>query len=434
MSRDADRRFLAFAATVVCAAVLALICSWRATGVNASIEFEVLALLMVLSEGLAVALPLGNMSLAHPLSVAAAVFLGPTYAALLAALSQLPTLFGAKRVTPVKVAFNASQLALAALGAGWSYYILANHRLLSDGQGLTIGEFPDLILPILAVSVVGVVINFALTSEAVHLLQGMSIPRIWQTHFAAVGPTQVALGLVGVTMAQVAAVSRPGLLLFVVPLLVARSTYHRYAEVNQAYADTVRSLVAAIEAKDGYTKGHSVRVAEYCVAIARQMKMDDASVERIEYAALLHDLGKVGVAQRVLSKADKLTSDEFGEIRRHPDIGAHIIDSVPFLEDLVPVIRHHHERYDGRGYAHGLVGEDIPMAARIMAVADAFDAMTSRRPYRDALSPEHARAEVLAGSGTQFDPAVAEAFFLVLGVDGAAGVADEVASESVLHV
>jgi putative nucleotidyltransferase with HDIG domain len=433
MSSDADRRFLAFATTVICAAALALAWSWRSTGIEASIAFGVLALFMVLSEGLAVTLPLGNMSLAHPLSVAAAVFLGPTYAALLAALSQLPSLFGAKRVTPLKVAFNASQLALATLGAGWSY-ILAGGRLLSAGP-LRSGDFPRLILSILAVSVVGVGVNFVLTSEAVHLLTGLSIPRIWKTHFAAVAPTQVALGLVGVTMAQVvAAVGVPGLLLFVVPLLVARSTYHRYAEVNQAYADTVRSLVAAIEAKDGYTKGHSVRVAEYCVATARQMNMDDASVERIEYAALLHDLGKVGVAQRILSKTGKLTSEEFGEIRRHPDIGAHIIDSVPFLEDLVPVIRHHHERYDGRGYAHGLAGDDIPLAARIMAVADAYDAMTSHRPYRDALSPEHARAEVLAGSGTQFDSAVVEAFCLVLDVGCAGEASDEVASELVLNV
>ena len=377
-------------------------------------------------------LPLGNMSLALPLFVAIAVFLGPTPAALLAALSQLPSLFGTRRVAPLKVAFNASQLTLAALGAGWSYQ-LAGGRLLSAGA-LRPDDFPWAIPSILAVSVVGVVVNFVLVSVAVHLLQRISIRRILQTHFFTMAPTEIALGLVGVTMAQVAgAVSVWALLLFVVPLFVARSTYHRYAEMNQAYADTVKSLVAAIEAKDGYTKGHSVRVAEYCVAIARQMGMDDTAVERIEYASLLHDLGKVGVSRRILFKVGKLTSDEFDEIRRHPEVGAHIIDSVPFLEDLVPVILHHHERYDGHGYTGGLAGDDIPLNARIMAVADAYDAMTSRRPYREALSPMHARAELLAGSGTQFDPAVVDAFCVVLGADAAVDASESV-SELVLNV
>lgn len=410
---DVNRRFLAYAAMVICAAVVGLGVSLARTGLTISLVFMVFALFMLFSEGLAVTLPLGNMSLAHPLSVAAAAFLGPGYAALLAALSQVPSLFGRKRVPPVKVAFNASQLALATLAAGWAY-LATGGRLLSEGP-ITAAELPGLIVPIVLVASVGVVLNFALAGQAVHLLQGVPLSRIWRDHFAVITPTQVALGLVGVTMAQVvAAVGVVGLLLFIVPLLVARSTYHRYAEVNQAYADTVRSLVAAIEAKDPYTKGHSVRVAQYTVAIAQRLGLDERAVARIEYAALLHDLGKVGVNRAILAKTGRLTDAEYDEIRRHPEIGAHIIDSVPYLEDIVPVVRHHHERCDGLGYPQGVQGTQIPLPARIMAVADAYDAMTSQRPYRAALDLAHARQEIIDGAGTQFDADVVSAFLAEL--------------------
>lgn len=416
MSSDADRRFLAFAPLVICAAVIGLAGSWSQVAPTPSLAFVVIAFFALLSEWLAVALPVNNISLSYPLSIAAVALLGPTQAAILAVLSQVPSLFGSRRIAPLKVAFNASQLALSALAAGWCY-LATGGRLLSVGP-LQAADFPAMLTPIVVVSAVGILVNFTLTGTAVNLLQGTSLRRIWPPSLLAVAPTQFALGLVGVTMAQVVAalgveqdaVGILGLLLFVIPLFVARNTYHRYAQVQDAYAGTVRSLVAAIETKDTYTKGHSVRVAQYCVAIARQMGLNDQAVQRLEYAALLHDLGKVGIAQSLLSKRGTLTPAEREAIQQHPDIGAHIIDSVPYLEDLVPVVRHHHERFDGSGYGHGLVGEDIPLAARIMSVADAYDAMTSQRPYRGALDPAVALAEVRAGSGTQFDGLVVAAF------------------------
>jgi hypothetical protein len=447
MTDDANRRFLAYATVVIAATCVAVVASEVAiaaqptSGLGVTWDFArdqagwlgvlatiaLIAVFTLISEYLSVTLPLGNMSLAHPLSVATAVFLGPTYAALLAALSQLPSLFGSKRVAPVKVAFNASQLALSTLIAGWAYWAVVRHLLYQNVLVTSIPVPPPTtptptqaaanFAAILLVASVSFVINFALAGHAVHLLQGVPSSSIWRDHFATVIPTQVALGLVGVAMAQVIAVRDVGawgLLLFVVPLLVARSTYHRYAEVNQAYSDTVRSLVAAIEAKDPYTKGHSVRVAEYCVAISRQLGLGEHETDRIEYAALLHDLGKVGITRGILSKPGKLTEAEYAEIKLHPDIGAHIIDSVPYLEDLVPIVKHHHERVDGLGYAHGLSKNDIPLAARIMAVADAYDAMTSERSYREAMPARVARAEMTAGSGTQFDPTIVTAFFEVL--------------------
>jgi putative nucleotidyltransferase with HDIG domain len=413
MSDDTDRRFLAFAAGVTATAAGVIAISWRATGVSPSSSFALFAALMIVSESLAVALPMGNMSLAHPLSVAAAVLLGPTYAGLLMVLAQIPSLFGEKRITLMKALFNGSQMALAALAAGW-LYLFTGGRLLSQGP-LQAGDFPRLVVPTVVVALVGTICNFALAGVAIHLMHGVSLRRIWSSEFAAVAPTEVAMGLVGVTMAQViAAVGVLGLLLFVLPLVVARSTYHRYAELTRTYADTVRSLVAAIEAKDTYTKGHSVRVAEYAVAIAHEMGESEHAIERLEYAALLHDLGKVGVRRSLLLKSSKLSQEESDEIRRHPEIGAHILESVPYLEDIVPIIRSHHERVDGAGYGEGLRGDAIPLQARILAVADAFDAMTSQRPYRSAMPQAEALQEIAAGAGTQFDPKAVDAFLAIM--------------------
>jgi putative nucleotidyltransferase with HDIG domain len=169
-------------------------------------------------------------------------------------------------------------------------------------------------------------------------------------------------------------------------------------------------MVAALEAKDVYTKGHSLRVAEYAVQIAVALGVPAATVERIEYAALLHDLGKVGVSSRVLGKTGRLTDVEYDEIKRHPEIGAHILSDVPYLADLVPLIAAHHEKLDGSGYGQGLVGAEIPFEARILAVADAYDAMTSARPYRGAMPHETAMEQLLQGRGTQFDADVVTAF------------------------
>ena len=184
--------------------------------------------------------------------------------------------------------------------------------------------------------------------------------------------------------------------------------------LREAYADTVRSLVAALEAKDPYTKGHSVRVAGFAVAIAKAISLDEREVQNIEYAALLHDLGKIGISRSLLSKADALTPEEYERIREHPAIAARILESVPFLAAVLPAVRDHHERLDGRGYGGGVQATDLSQAARILAVADSYDAMTADRPYRAALQMEAAIEELRANAGTQFDPQIVEAFLEVL--------------------
>ena len=177
--------------------------------------------------------------------------------------------------------------------------------------------------------------------------------------------------------------------------------------------DTITAFVNAIESKDPYLKGHSARVALYATEIARMMKLDDEMVDVVSRGAMLHDLGKLSIMDTILRKPERLTEDEFTLIKAHPVVGDRILKPLRFLARESCAVRHHHERYDGSGYPDGLSGEDIPLVARIVTVADVFDAVTSNRPYRTALPVEAAREEIVRGRGTHFDPQVADAFLTV---------------------
>ncbi len=170
----------------------------------------------------------------------------------------------------------------------------------------------------------------------------------------------------------------------------------------------VQTLAEAIEAKDKYTNGHSGRVAAYAVKIAKRYGYSSAKQDEIYMMGLLHDVGKIGVPDAVICKPGKLTTEEFGLIKNHPDMGARILEKIEEMPQLAIGARWHHERYDGSGYPDGLVGESIPEEARIIAVADAYDAMTSRRSYRDVLPQTAVREEIIKGRGTQFDPIFAD--------------------------
>jgi putative nucleotidyltransferase with HDIG domain len=181
------------------------------------------------------------------------------------------------------------------------------------------------------------------------------------------------------------------------------------AETQSAYVGAIRALAAALDARDPYTAGHSERVSAISVLIARHMHLGEAEVDVIRLGALLHDIGKIGVSDHVLRKPGPLSSDEFEQIRRHPGLGARILRKVPFLEPHLAIVELHHERPDGKGYPYGLLGDNIPLEARIVHVADAFDAMTSARAYRPARAASVALVELQRYSGTQFDPKTVDA-------------------------
>jgi putative nucleotidyltransferase with HDIG domain len=180
-------------------------------------------------------------------------------------------------------------------------------------------------------------------------------------------------------------------------------------ELEMHSRGTLLSLVSAVDARDSYTARHSLNVADYAVAIVKRMGCDDF-VPLVEQAGLLHDVGKIGISESILWKPAALTDDEYDAVKQHPVAGAKIIETVPSLSAIIPAVVHHHERWDGTGYPDGLAGEDIPLEARVLAVADAFDAMTSERPYHAGMSLAQARRELVRCRGAQFDPAVVDVF------------------------
>jgi putative nucleotidyltransferase with HDIG domain len=184
-----------------------------------------------------------------------------------------------------------------------------------------------------------------------------------------------------------------------------------YGKLEQSSLEAIESLNATVEAKDPYTAGHSLRVQRIAVAIGEELDLSKDRREPLRLGALFHDIGKLGVPDAVLTKPARLTKEEFELIKRHSDEGARIVGKFGPLRATVPLIRHHHERWDGRGYPDGLAGDEIPLEAAILALADAWDAMTTDRPYHHALTLEEAFAEVRDGRGTQFAPVVVDAFF-----------------------
>lgn len=191
---------------------------------------------------------------------------------------------------------------------------------------------------------------------------------------------------------------------------VAMENARLYGDMQDLYVATIKSLAYTIEAKDKYTRGHSDRVTEYAVAIAERMGFSPDELSTLRFAGILHDIGKIAIAEEILNKPGKLSPVEREVVQTHPAESARIIRPIGFLKDVVPIVEHHHEWFDGTGYNAGLAGDLIPRGARVLSVADAFEAMTSDRPYHSALPWPNAIAELKRGAGTQFDPAVVEVF------------------------
>lgn len=195
---------------------------------------------------------------------------------------------------------------------------------------------------------------------------------------------------------------------------IAINNQYNLKKLEKSYFDTVQALIMALEARDKYTKGHSLRVMEFSVGIANQLGLDQQTINLIKDAAILHDIGKIGIRDEVLLKAGRLDPDELIEIRKHPEISSNIVKSITSLQEVGTIVSQHHERYDGGGYPKGVKGELIHIGARIMAVADSYDAMTSNRPYRQALNLSDVLKELQKESGGQFDPMCVNAFLQCL--------------------
>jgi putative nucleotidyltransferase with HDIG domain len=252
--------------------------------------------------------------------------------------------------------------------------------------------------------------NSILVSTVIGLTSGPSPWRVWQSNFMRGILHHLSFIALGTLVVVVYFYAGPWALpLFGIPFLVARHSFGLYMELKHDLKDFVRALTEVLEEIDPYTRHHSMRVSQYAVRLARGLKLSEREVEEVEYAALVHDLGKIGPQhQHILQKPGSLSQEEQRTLRGHPGAGADIVARVRALRRAAEIVRTHHERPDGQGYPLGLRSERVPVGARILNVSDAFDAMTSDRPYRRALSLEAALTELRRGAGTQFDAAVVD--------------------------
>lgn len=290
-----------------------------------------------------------------------------------------------------------------------SFAAWASLRITDDAVAAAGNPF-DTIAHILIAGVAFSSVNLLLGVSLASLRTGAPFGRVWSISISNVLTGLVALVPLGWLMAEIAV--KVGLwasFLFLVPLYLARYSFTKYAETRELFFGTVSALSQAIDAKDGFTRGHADRVSRIAGAIARHMGLPERQIEEIELAGLLHDIGKIGVEDRILMKPSRLDPDEQELMRRHPIYGASILEPSVSLRPLVPLVRYHHENYDGSGYPEGLKGDEIPLGSRIIIVADAYEAMTSDRIYRKAVGHERAMEQLNRYKGVQFDPVIVRA-------------------------
>jgi HD domain len=417
MGRVSRAAWIYIAAVVIAAAsVVAPRLSGRPMSASWWMALGVLMLLFLICDSTPIPLA-ARQSAWSPSSsatLAAVVLLGPPGAALVGAVSVLSlrrNLLLAERV------FNGAMSAIAGFAAGSTYVALGGQVGLP-----TPADFSSIIGPFAAAAAAHVVVNLGLMWGVLQLTghEGRSQRRIQlESSVPLLLASDLGYAALGLVIAALWTVMGPfAAALVLVPLFVARWAMGQFAEQQRAYAATMAALCQAVETKDFYTRGHSERVSRGSGLIARQIGMRADRVEAIMFAGMLHDVGKLGVPTKVLQKTGPLTEEEFAAIQLHPMRGLEIVREIGFLNEALAGIMHHHEKIDGTGYPMGFAGDEIPEFARVIAVADAFDSMTSTRSYRAARRMSEAIEELRKGAGTQFDPALVEAFIAALHRDG----------------
>jgi HD domain-containing protein len=376
-------------------------------------QISVLGLLLVACESSATLLNARNLawSANTMASLAAVVLCGPVGAALVSC----GTLLGIRRgPSIVQRMFNTAMYVLSAYLAGRTFLAFGGH-VGTPGQS----SFPGLIGPFAAAAVVHVAVNFLLLHGVFWLTREPGDASVRVGLDFKLWLTDLGYGAFGVLIAALWSVLGPFTpVLVLIPVFVARWAVAQFAAQQRAYEATVSALCQAVETKDFYTRGHSERVSRGAVMIASEIGMRPERVGAIRYAGMLHDVGKLGVPTSVLQKRGSLTDDEYAAVQLHPMRGLDMVREIGFLDEALAGIMHHHERIDGKGYPMGLAGDEIPEFARVLGVADAFDAMTSDRSYRGARPIPEAIAELRKWAGKQFDPAFVDAFVAAIERDG----------------
>jgi len=308
-----------------------------------------------------------------------------------------------------KALFNSANSVLSIGLAGLVY------QSAYDGSQFPLVSARGIIALLLSMAIC-LVINTMAVSIIIALVNQQSPWRVWSANSQGVLIQLLTLAPLG-TLIAMAYSQTPyglGLLLLLLPLGAVYYSFKSYQQLRDQTRYTIEALAEAVDRRDPYTSQHSQRVTEYVEKIVRRLNLSPGEMESIVWAASIHDLGKIDVPEEILSKPGPLEDDEWGIVRKHPAVGADIVARISFHPTAKDIIRHHHEWFDGSGYPNGFGEDKIPLGARILAVADAFEAMTSDRPYRPAMSYQAAVAELEAGKGTQFDPVIVDTFLSVL--------------------
>ena len=361
-------------------------------------------LLMIVADLVPVRMPGGGfVTPGASLDFASLLVFGGPWTALLNVVATLVGQGLLRRHPPVRVVFNAGFYVLMIAATASVFQLLGGHVGRID--------LPDDLPALVACGLTYYLVNGLGLSLILALSGGPSAWRIFQVNFFVTALHHLSyLALGAVTAVAFFRLGPWALALFVLPILLASLSFRRYFEMRQDLLEFVRALAEVLEEVDPYTRQHSIRVAEYSILLGRALGLSERAVRDLEYGALLHDLGKVGRQyQYILQKPGRLSLEEQATMRAHPAEGAAIVAKVRALRGAAAIVKNHHERPDGLGYPCGLRGDDIPLGSRIVMVADAFDAMTSDRPYRRALPPERAVAELRKHAGTQFDERVVAA-------------------------
>ncbi len=352
-----------------------------------------------------------RISVSGPVILASVLLVGVYGAPLVAAATVL-----GDRGKLLTRAFNGGMLALTAAAAGLVYERLGGPLL---WRPLDFDPVREVLLPWLAAAIVYEAVNGLLMVGVISLDRKVAPLQVWFGMFAGSAFPMFVYSVFGLLLAVVwSYVGVLSVVLVLAPLAVARWVFAEFALRQEAYEATMRSLIQAVETKDFYTRGHSERVSKASVLIGRRAGMREDRVESLRYAGMLHDVGKLGVPTEVLQASGRLTDEQYEAIQQHPVRGREITKDLEFLGEAIEGIHLHHERIDGRGYPLGLKGSEIPEFARIIAVADAFDSMTTTRSYRGARSIEEAVQELRECKGSQFDPVMVEALIEALDQHG----------------
>jgi putative nucleotidyltransferase with HDIG domain len=362
-----------------------------------------------------------NMAVDDTFFISTTLLFGPGPGTLTIAMSCL--LFSLhRRQRPRQIVFNTAALATSMAVAARVFFALGGVRPLAIGGD----PIAPLAFPLVAYVIVYFALNSAFTAVAIGLDVDVSPFEVWRKNFrwlwiGYLGSASIAFCLVLLLQQQSLAAAAMILPLFAVFYLTLRATFGRLedakkhlGDMDRLYLSTVETLAMAIDAKDDCTHSHVRRVQAYAVGLARALGIaDEPSLKAMEAAALLHDTGKLAVPEHILNKPGKLTESEFEKMKQHVDVGADILSLVEFPYPVVPIVRAHHENWDGSGYPRGIRGEDIPIGARILSVVDCFDALTSDRPYRRAMTNQAAIDILLERRGRMYDPHVVDTFIRV---------------------